>query len=484
MKLLRWLRSRYYSITIVGLIISIVFWIIISKGFNHRSQHPKHFLDLNPHKENNFYHFDHDAPVEIRHESQKEQPIQAQPSLVNKDLNENLALLKAQSKDLLVPLDQGNPRNIAETKDQSDFNTNLRIDAKVKDSELKLALTHSVDAQNSVILSIVDMQYLDFALNFVEGSLRKNDIKNFLLICFEKAAIAELHKANIDCFYYGISVVGDDKNSTTFGSPSYYAKTNIKTKVMLHALTLGFNILLIDLDVVLFKNPMPYLRNTSYDIQISLDRVQWNTGFMYARPTNASLELFQTAWKYFLKYHKSHDQAYIFMTLKQMLEDKTINVQELSTRQFPNGYYYFEYDRRNFRNSPSCAECVMVHNNYLGTADAKIYRFKENLLWNVDTNGYYSNPRTHYIMYSNPQDFRKMTWTQEVLALYNAVTLAELSERILVLPTFRCCDCKTRVCAHPKHNCSLMHMLKLNAFNSKYFNRYREHVFWGKYQST
>ena len=461
----------------------MIMWIILSKGAAPKP--PRHYLNVNPPRENNFYHFDKDLPQEIpnriNHEIQEWKNQKP-----NQDRLQNMVLLKAQedaakrksSDDLIEPLDQKKPKNIEAEEDDKQTEAKLVVDSSIKDKDFKQALLHSRDSQNNVILGIVDKNYVDFALNFYEVSLRKNDITNFLFICLDESVIGQLHTANIDCFYYGFSQSGNDENSRTFGSSAYFIKTNVKTRVMLHALSLGFNILLVDLDVVLFKNPMPYFRNTSYDLQISMDRTQWNTGFMYARPTNATKLLFETAWNYFLKYHRAHDQAYVAMKLRPMLKNKTINILELSNKLFPNGYYYFQYDRRTFRNEPVCHECVMTHNNYVGTADAKIYRFKENLMWSLDQDGYYSDEKAQYMMYSSEGDESQKTWLEEVQALHNALVMAKMSDRILVLPTFRCCDCKSNTCANPNHKCSLMHTLKLNTFNAKFGEKYREHVFF------
>ena len=85
-----------------------------------------------------------------------------------------------------------------------------------------------------------------------------------------------------------------------------------------------------------------------------------------------------------------------------MLNTKTLNMTILNKNQFPNGRVYFELGRRMFigdgrlDNQP-----YIVHNNYIYTKSAKIYRFKETGLWVYDEKRYYSNTNNTYLMYNN-----------------------------------------------------------------------------------
>ena len=43
----------------------------------------------------------------------------------------------------------------------------------------------------------------------------------------------------------------------------------------------------------------------------------------------------------------------------------------------------------------------VVHNNWIVTKSAKIYRFKETGLWSYDHQGYFSNKTNKYLTYNN-----------------------------------------------------------------------------------
>lgn len=102
------------------------------------------------------------------------------------------------------------------------------------------------------------------------------------------------------------------------------------------------------------------------------------SGFVFIRPTPASIRLYEAAWDLYVRYHKSHDQAYINLAIDQLNGDRrrppAVQIHPLPRNLFPCGVYYFEHHHRMFENNPPCLDCVMAHNNYLGTVAAKVPR--------------------------------------------------------------------------------------------------------------
>jgi len=100
------------------------------------------------------------------------------------------------------------------------------------------------------------------------------------------------------------------------------------------------------------------------------------SGFAFVRPTPASIRLYGTAWDLYVKYHKAHDQAYINLAIDKLNGDirraPDVRIRSLSRSLFPCGVYYFEHQHRVFENKPPCPECVVVHNNYMGSIAAKV----------------------------------------------------------------------------------------------------------------
>ena len=334
----------------------------------------------------------------------------------------------------------------------------------------------------TILLTLVDVGYVDIALNFVEMSLHPLRLRNHLFVCLDAPSQRRLSTHGVGCHRLIYVTSADDfrsdkSNVGDFGSSAYYRNTNLKTLVVLRALRLDYSVLMIDADISLFKPPMSYLNCDKCDVQVQMDRSQRNSGFVFVRASGASRALYRSAWELYAGHRRANDQAYFNMALTSMAANDTIVVRELSTRLFPCGNYYFGLDNRVFYNKPVCPECVMAHNNYMGTKAGKIYRFKENLLWAVDNDGYYTNRSTKYLVYDNPFDFGDDTMLMEKSALRNALAICRLTNRVLVLPSFRCCDCNGRRCAHARHRCSLLSVLDLRSFDAQFSGLYREHSF-------
>ena len=366
-------------------------------------------------------------------------------------------------------------------KDGSFMKGNIVISEKIT------ALVHNVHQETSfektlqsradnsvVILSIVDSRYAKFALNLYKTSIERFDLRNYVMVCIDKGSFESLAKNGLHCVRYKTN---ETESSGDFGSLGYIQKTNLKTWIVLHALRLGYTVLVSDLDVVMFQNPFPYLTCEDCDLHVTRDRVHLNSGFIFVRPTSKSKHLYSVAWDLYQRYHKGNDQAY-FNSAIQTLENEGVKIKtkELTQSTFQCGVYYFQEGGREFAGKP-CPDCVMVHNNYLGSIAAKEYRFKENLLWMDDSDQYYSSVSAKYLTYENPYFFGDKTWEYEIQALKTALTLAKHLNRIVILPKFHCCQCEKGRCENERHRCSLLSVLNVKAFDAELYGLYREHVF-------
>ena len=115
-------------------------------------------------------------------------------------------------------------------------------------------LEAKANPNNIVILAIVDMSYLDMAMNLYEG-LESLQIENFLFICTDRKSFNILAKNNIDSFYYKGDI--DFENPSNIGTKQFRRKVGIKLKIVTAAVTLGFDVLLTDIDVVFLRDPVP-----------------------------------------------------------------------------------------------------------------------------------------------------------------------------------------------------------------------------------
>ena len=260
-------------------------------------------------------------------------------------------------------------------------------------------------------------------------------------------------------------------------SKDFVRKTHVKTKIILAALYLGYNVFITDADIVFFKNPQLYLRCPDCDIEIQSDHVELNSGFYIARPTEGAILLHQKMMDKANQSNKTSNQKALNNAIKKLRQDNRIKVSMMDKYKFPCGIYYFERFKRMWPVDNVCTDCVIVHNNWIMGKQAKVYRFKDHLLWVVDTNGYYSDPDRKYLLYGNPTDWGDSTRDIEVTTLKRALQIGHVLNRTLILPAFTCRGCAAGACKTPTKKCSLNTHLRVSGFDRKFSGLYREHTF-------
>ena len=360
------------------------------------------------------------------------------------------------------------------------FNKGMPLNGSVQHDQLykpdfsmyELALSHRANKNNVIILISTDFGFINQALNLYITSLRKFNITNFLYVTSDKAASSLLDQHNIP--NYLIFEDRDGKRASKYRTKSYTRKTHIKTKIILQALKHGFTVLIVDADIVFLKNPLPFFSCSDCDIQMQWDGFEGNTGFYLVRPTKAAIDLHSEALAMVEISPKLTNQETIDRALEAMQRRKKIKMVYLPETEFPNGRTYFELGQRMFAGDNPCKSCVIVHNNWIVSGAAKEYRFKEHLLWFVDTHGYYSDPNTKYITYRNPYDFGTRTTVMEIEALKGALSIGHLLNRIVILPAFHC---HGFIKHWGKAVCSLNTHINISAFDAMFSKLYREHTF-------
>lgn len=172
---------------------------------------------------------------------------------------------------------------------------------------------------------------------------------------------------------------------------------------------------------------------------------------------------------------------------REQQHDKTVlQVNVLDKRRFFSGVDYFEMSDRKFpkltdgcesTNTSSCP--LVVHNNWIVGKEAKIYRFREHLMWLYDgEDQYYSSNTRKYLTYRNPDPdtkssnvaSRKNVTESELSALKTALTIGHLLNRTVILPRFHCVT-------NTYQQCPLNSLIHIKTFDSVFSGRYRENSF-------
>jgi len=120
------------------------------------------------------------------------------------------------------------------------------------------ALARQASLDRYVVLAMVDAAFVDMAVNLYETSLRPNAVDNFLFVGVGRRACDAIANASLPCFRYADDAAAD--TPSVYLTPDFVRKMNIRTDMIIDALTAGFTVVHTDLDVVFFRNPLPHLK--------------------------------------------------------------------------------------------------------------------------------------------------------------------------------------------------------------------------------
>ncbi|ELU18210.1 hypothetical protein CAPTEDRAFT_213446 [Capitella teleta] len=329
-------------------------------------------------------------------------------------------------------------------------------------------LKHASSPDKVIILALVDEAFADMAVNLYLTSYQPHGIKNFLFVGAGNRACELLAAKDLQCVTYM-----DDKDSakaSTYNSKAFKRKMNIRTFMISDALALGFSVVHTDLDMMFLKNPMPTLTSTKGDLVSLWDDFVHNAGFLLVRPTEYGKQIYKKMDELTKKTPSMDDQTALNRAVKGLKGKKGFKAVALNKNQFLCGLGYFEKGHRLFP-SP-CKECIVVHNNWIVSREAKIYRFKEHFMWAVDERQYYTSPSRKYIAYENPVNFGKDKTNRdnEMQALKSALAIGQALNRTVILPKFHCNK-------DGKQDCPLNSLLRITPFDSQFGENYREHSF-------
>jgi len=213
------------------------------------------------------------------------------------------------------------------------------------------------------------------------------------------------------------------------------------------------------------------------DIAALWDSGALNAGFVAIKPSPAGQQVYQTIRQLTseagIDDQQAFNQAVRSMKKWNQQDEIVLRVKVLDKKQFVSGVEYFEKSRRKIpKPDDECkalsgpkSECpLVVHNNWIVSKEAKIYRFREHLMWLYDGDDqYYSSETRKYLTYTNT----KPTTTQgQISALKTALAIGHLLNRAVILPRFHCLQ-----------ECLLNSFIHIKTFDTSFSGHYRESSF-------
>ena len=133
-------------------------------------------------------------------------------------------------------------------------------------TEFEAVVRAAAGSSCDVILTLGNAGFLDMMTNFLTTSVTRWGLTNALVVALSDGVCGNL-PPHIPCFKYPKSF-----QTSNFGSPEFASLVHVKTEVALSVLQMGYNVLLVDGDIVLLQNPLERFRADaqSFDVQIQV----------------------------------------------------------------------------------------------------------------------------------------------------------------------------------------------------------------------
>ena len=255
-----------------------------------------------------------------------------------------------------------------------------------------------------IILLTVNNGFFDFFQNWMAHynllDITRDDV-GIVIVAYDDVVLEKIQYYNGSLPPRTIVVPSEatvhTANSTDFTYGTYEFKKLManRANIILGQLHKGSSVLLVDLDIVLLKDPFPYLidpvDNQEYDMLIQYDR-DWQhspkaarqahrdtyCAGLFAAANNPKVVSFMKAWQTELLKAPTMNQR-IF---NQLLSENTQNISYsgLDTKLFMSGHFYWDV----YADQPEILrEAVAVHGNFITGHDPKKQRFIDSGMWLV-----------------------------------------------------------------------------------------------------
>jgi len=222
----------------------------------------------------------------------------------------------------------------------------------------------------------------------------------------------------------------------------------------------------------------------NYDIAPLWDASTYNAGFVAIKATAGCRQIYILSTEMTNKSKSLDDQAALNRAIGKVKKERSsFGVRALDRNIFLSGFSYFEESGRLFPRDNECntlnvSRCpAVVHNNWIVSKAAKIYRFREHLMWLYDGDEqYYSSETRKYLTYTNPKRAKPTTSSglshknvteHELSALRTALAIGHLLNRVVILPRFHCRNLE----------CPLNSIVCIKTFDASFAGCYRESSF-------
>lgn len=179
-------------------------------------------------------------------------------------------------------------------------------------------------------------------------------------------------KVGIPMNLFHCYLLDSQKEAAVYGSEQFNSITLKKLEVIRMNMSLDFDIVWVDNDIVFFQNCLNDLISKSGSFVMQDDLWGACTGFFLARSSVFTKSVLHKAISWLAATTDKHanDQHAFNNVYKKVIG---VSVTKLPIEEYPNGEIYF--------NRKLTSKAKMVHCNYLTKTSEKVERFKEHGMW-------------------------------------------------------------------------------------------------------
>ncbi|KAI5019517.1 hypothetical protein ZWY2020_044405 [Hordeum vulgare] len=270
---------------------------------------------------------------------------------------------------------------------------------------LEMLLQFVADQNRSVVLGVAGASYRDMLMSWV-CRLRHLGVNNFVVCALDQETYEFSVLQGLPVFRDPLSPKNVSFDDCHFGTQCFKRVTKVKSRIVLEIIRMGYNVLLSDVDVYWFRNPVQFLYSlgpATFAAQsdehnetgpINMPR-RLNSGFYYARSDSATITTMEMVVKHAAKSNSSEQPSFYDVLCgkegvnrlgdDRCLEPSTnLTVVFLDRDMFPNGAYKGLWERHDLRSACRSLGCFIIHNNWVNGRKKKLRRQMVSGLWDYD----------------------------------------------------------------------------------------------------
>ncbi|XP_019703111.1 beta-arabinofuranosyltransferase RAY1 [Elaeis guineensis] len=270
---------------------------------------------------------------------------------------------------------------------------------------LESLLQMIADKDKSIVLAVAGDSYRDMLMSWV-CRLRLLAVHNFIVCALDSEIYHFSVLQGLPVFKDPLAPSNISFNNCHFGTECFQRVTKVKSRIVLQILKLGYNVLMSDVDVYWFDNPLPFLlsfgpaslvaQSDEYNETgpINLPR-RLNSGFYFARSDSTTIAAMEMVVRHASSSDLSEQPSFYDVLcgeggVNRVGDDRcrepstNLTVFFLDRNFFPNGAYKGLWEKPDVRSACMKLGCLILHNNWISGRKKKLERQVLSGLWDYD----------------------------------------------------------------------------------------------------